>query len=348
MPSPAPRRRAVRRSPLRRVWDRISTTAAVAAVALVVAGGLAAVVASATGLGPRELDRELSQGGAAAIAVAYAWAVAARTGGRPFVFGALALLLGVAVVALDRDFLATGAAMTTSVVAAVLAVLVTIPAVTLVRAVREVLVAVVVAGIGAVATVGFEPAVSVSRFEYGSLGLAVVTALALVYRLGAGLHGLGRRGLVAVLVGGAVLAVILAYAELLRRYGTPGLVESMFDGVQWSRERLGAFPRPLEAVLGIPALMWGAHMRARRRQGWWVCVFGVAATSPIATSLVRTSVTRTEASLATAYALVVGMVIGFLLIRADLWLIGSRGRRGTRAEEASALRPEPSRISPLL
>lgn len=330
------------------MWERVARAAAVAAVAVVVGVGLAAMVAAAMDLGPRGYDRELSQGGAAAIAVGYTWALAARTGGRPLVFGALALLLGGAVIVVDRDFLSTGAAVMTSVLAAVLAVLVTVPAVTVVAAFREVVVAVLVAGIGAVATIGFEPAVSVNRFEYVSLGLAMLTALALVYRLGAGLHGLGRRGLVAVVVGGAVLGVILAYAELLRRYGTPGLVESMFDGVQWSREQLGAFPRPLEAVLGIPALLWGTHMRARRRQGWWVCVFGVAATSPIATSLVRTSVTRTEVSLATAYALVVGLVVGYLLIRSDLWLSGSRGRRGTRAEKAAAVRPEPARTRPLL
>src|SRR3954452_12070226 len=41
----------------------------------------------------------------------------------------------------------------------------------------------------------------------------------------------------------------------------------------WSRNHLGAFPRPIEAVLGVPALAWGCHMRARRRQGWWLCAF---------------------------------------------------------------------------
>ena len=107
----------------------------------------------------------------------------------------------------------------------------------------------------------------------------------IVYRLGAGLHGLGTPRHRSPSSSAAVLlAVTLAYAELLRRYGTPGLVEWLFDGVRWSRAELGAFPRPIEAVLGIPALVWGCHMRARRRQGWWVCAFGVAATAPVASS----------------------------------------------------------------
>ncbi|GAB6984278.1 hypothetical protein [Nocardioides pyridinolyticus] len=290
--------------------------------------------------------------GAVAITTAYSWALAARTGGRPIVVGALALVLGVAVVVVDDDRLRTGAAVLTCVVAAVLAVMVTVPAVKFVHAVREVVLAIVVAAIGALAVVGFEPVVEVARFEYVTLGLALLGAVAVVYRLGAGLHGLGRRGVVAVLAGSLVLAVTLAYAELLRRYGTPGLLSTLLDAVAWSRANLGAFPRPLETVLGVPALAWGTHMRARRRQGWWVCAFGVAATAPVASSLVNPSVALSEVGLSVGYGVVVGLVIGFVVIRLDLALTGSaagsRGRRGRRAEEAAALRPEPARTRPLL
>ncbi|GAB3200874.1 hypothetical protein GCM10027062_21530 [Nocardioides hungaricus] len=286
--------------------------------------------------------------GAVAIATAYAWALAARTGGRPVVVGLLALVLGVAVVVLDDDRLRTGAAVLTGVVAAVLAVMGTVPAVRFVHAVREVLVAAVVAAVGALAVVGFEPVVTVARFEYVALGLALLGAFAVVYRLGAGLHGLGRRGFLIVLVGSLVLAVTLAYAEVLRRYGTPGLMSTLLDGVAWSRESLGAFPRPLVSVLGVPALAWGTHMRARRRQGWWVCAFGVAATAPIATALVNPAIELSEAALSVGYGLVVGLAIGFVVIRLDLAVTGSSGRRGRRAEEAAALRPEPPRTRPLL
>jgi hypothetical protein len=224
----------------------------------------------------------------------------------------------------------------------------TVPAVRFAAAVREVAVAVLLAAVGALATVGFEPVVQVVRFEYATLGLALLGAFALVYRLGAGLHGLGRRGVLAVLIGTGVLAVTLAYAELLRRYGASGLVTNLLDVVTWSRDTLGAFPRPLETVLGIPALAWGVHMRARRRQGWWVCAFGVAATAPVANALVNPTVTLTESVLSVTYGAVVGLVIGFVVIRLDLAFTGPRGRRGRRAEEAGALRPEPRRTRALL
>ena len=110
----------------------------------------------------------------------------------------------------------------TCVVSAVLGVMATTPAVQFVRAARECVVAVLVAAIGAMATIGFDPVVSVVRFEYVTLGLAMVGAFGVVYRLGAGLHGLGRRGLVVVAIGGVLLAVTLLYAEMLRRYGSPG------------------------------------------------------------------------------------------------------------------------------
>lgn len=312
--------------------------------AVLVAAGLGALVARLAGVGPSWL----CDAGSVAVVTAYSWALAARTGGRPVVVGTLALVLGVAVVVTDHDTLRTGAAVLTSVVTAVLAVMATVPAVRFVHAVREVLVAAVVAGIGALAVVGFEPVATLARFEYVTLGLSLLGAFAVVYRLGAGLHGLGRRGVVTVLIGTVVLAVTLAYAELLRRYGTPSLVDGLLDGVAWSRDHLGAFPRPLETLLGVPALAWGTHMRARRRQGWWVCAFGVAATTPIANALVNPAVTLEEAGLAVVYGVVVGLLLGFVVIRVDLALTGSPGRRGRRAEEATALRPEPSRTRPLL
>ncbi len=315
---------------------------------LVVLAGLAAIGVATAGLTPEPYhDEHLSRGGAVAIAAAFSWALAARTGGRPMIFGCLALLLGAAVIALDRDLLTTGAAVMTCSVSAVFAVMITVPAVRSLKAAREAIIAVLVAAVGAIATVGFEPVISLARFEYTTLALSLAGALMIVYRLGAGLHGLGTRGVLTVIIGSLLLAVTLAYAELLRRYGTPGLVEWLFDGVRWSRTELGAFPRPIEAVLGIPALVWGCHMRARRRQGWWVCAFGVAATAPVASSALNVTVTRTESALAVLYAVVVGIVVGFILIRADVAATAPKGRRGRRAEEATAVRPEPKRTSAL-
>lgn len=310
--------------------------------ALVAGAGAAVLVAALLGFAPRAY----AVGGSVAVATAFTWALSARVGGRPMVFGAVALAIGCGVVWLDRDFLTTGAAVLTAVVSAVLAVMVTVPAVTALRVLREVLLAVAVAAVGALATVGFEPVVSLPRFEYATLLLSLVVALALVHRLGSGLHGLSRRGTLTVVVGGLLLALTLAYGELLRRYGTPGLVEGLLEAVRWSRANLGASPRPLEAVLGVPALTWGIHMRARRGQGWWVCAFGVAATAPVATSLVNPSTSLVESSLAVLYALLVGLVVGFLLIRVDLLLSGTGRRRGSRADAAAGV--EPARTRPLL
>ena len=316
---------------------------------VLVAAALAALVSAIIPIGPDWLGGA----GAVAVAAAYAWALAGRTGGRPVVFGTLAAVLGVVALVSGRDDLATGAAVMTCVVSAVLAVMITVPAVTFLRAVRECVVALAVAGVGALATVGFEPAIAVEDFEYATFGLALLAAFAVVYRLGAGLHGLGRRGVVIVVVGGALVVVTVLYAELLRHYGTPSLVDSSLDVVGWSRENLGAFPRPIEAVLGIPALAYGVHMRARRRQGWWVCAFGVAATSATANTLANPAVTLSEGGLAVLYGLVVGLVIAFVVIRLDVFLTGStggarsRGRRSRVDEEAAAVRPEPRRTQAL-
>lgn len=314
---------------------------------LVTGAGIAALVAGLVG-GVHPL---LPQAGAVVVATAYVWAMAVRTGGRPVVFGLLTLALGVAVVWSDRDLLRDGAAVMTCAVSAILAVIATVPAVTRWRAVLEVVVASVVAVGGALALHGLQPTIDVSRFEYVTLAMALVGGLAVVYRLGAGLHGLGRRGLFIVFFGGVVLALTLAYGELLRRYGTPALVQGVEQWIAWLRDHVGASPRPIVAVLGVPALVWGVHMRARRRQGWWVCVFGVTATAPIAQGLLDPEVRWQESALALGYGVLVGLVVGLGLIRADLALTGQqrqRGRRGRRAEEAAAVRPEPARIDALL
>ena len=64
-----------------------------------------------------------STAGAVAVSIAYAWALAVRTGGRPVVFGLLALAIGVGRAALrQRGQLRSGAAVLTTSTCAVLAV----------------------------------------------------------------------------------------------------------------------------------------------------------------------------------------------------------------------------------
>jgi hypothetical protein len=311
---------------------------------LVLVGGLVALGVSAAPDPPPYVG----DAGAVAVAVAFTAGLVSRTGGRTFVFSGLAILLGAWVVVMDDPLLRTGAAVLTCIVAAVFAVMVTVPAVRFLQAAREAVLATLVGAAGAMAVVGLEPTLSLSRFEYTTLLGSLFLAFMVVSRLGAGLHGLGRRGVLAVVIGGGLLAVTLAYAEVLRRYGAPGLVDALLDGREWAMDTLHGAPRPVEALLGVPALVWGTHMRARRRQGWWFCAFGVAAAAPVSSTFLDPGLTLEEAALTTLYSVVVGLVIGLVVIRADLLLTGSRGRRARTDEAASALRPEPPRTQPLL
>jgi hypothetical protein len=318
---------------------------------LVWPGLIALLVGAATMLllalarvGPQWFD----EAGAVMVGTIYTSALAIRTGGRPIVFGGLALVLGVITVTSSYDHLRAGAAVLTATCAAVLAVMATVPAQRFTQAVREVLVAITIAAVGALAAVGFRPVVVLDRFDYLSLVLAFGLVFALVFRLGAGWHGLGRRGLAVVLLGSASLALSLAYTEMLRRYGSASFIDSVFDAVRWTRSHLHAVPRPIMVLVGFPALAWGCHMRARRRQGWWVCAFGVAATVSIAGGLMNPATSLVEAVLIVAYSLPLGLVLAYLVIRLDLMLTGSRGSRARREEEASALRPEPGRFEALL
>ena len=311
---------------------------------LAIAAGVAGVVSAIVEVGPTWLD----QVSAILLSTTLTFALAARTGGRPYIFGGLALVFGAVAVITGSESLRGGAALLTAVSAGVLGVMATVPAVRFRDSVREVLVALFLSSLGALAVIGFRPVVSLERFDYLTLTLAFLLAIGLVFRLGAGLHGLGRRGLVIVLAGFVSLAVTLVYAELLRRYGSQEMVDSIYDGVRWFRGHAGAVPRPIHALVGVPALVWGTHMRARRRQGWWVCAFGTAVTVSVAGILVNPVTGWLEAGLIVLYSLLPGLLVGYVLIRLDLALTGPRGSRARRQEELGALRPEPARWQPLL
>jgi len=335
------RRRQARERTLGRVLRR---GAAVTTWLLVTLAGVAALCGEIMGL---EVPH-LADLGALTVATAYTWALTVRTGGRPIVYAALAVALGAVVLVVDNDLLRNGASVLTAVVTGVFAVMATVPAVQFSKAVREAVYAALISAGGALAVVGFSPEVALNRFDYTTLACSLVVALGLVYRLGAGLHGLGRRGIAVVAVGGALLAVTMAYAEALRHYGSPALVGGIDDVVAWTHDHLGAVPRPRQFLIGFPALIWGCHMRARRRQGWWVCAFGVAGTTSVAAGLMHPHESLFEAVLTVVYSLVLGLVIGYAVIRVDLAFTAPKGARGRRAEEATALRPEPSRMAPLL
>lgn len=285
---------------------------------------------------------------AATITVTYAFGLAARTGGRPLLASALALTLVLVAVVTERPVLLAGAAVSTAALGTVLGVMATIPAARFRTVVRECLLAAGVAAVAALAATSYDARLAVERAEYLALALGLLGTLALVYRLGAGFSGLGRRGAVVVLGGTVLLAVALAYAEALSRWGPPGMLETLQESLAAVRETLGAIPRPVAALVGFPALAWGVSTRARRRQGWWPTAFGAAGLAVVSTSLLDRRTSDLEAALETGYGIAVGLLLGYAVIRADAFLTGTRGRRARREEEASAHRPEPRRTEPLL
>lgn len=349
LPVRKPRPAQRRPTPPRPARPRRSGTLLRVAAGLLWAGvlvaGLVAVVLPWT---PAEPGREVRLAGAVALTTLFTHGLAVRSGGRPLVSGGLALALGSVAALSGNAVMLAGAAVSTAVVAAVLAVLVTTPAARFPAVAREVTVAAAVAVAGSYAVAAYGAEVSFERTGYLAIGLSLVGALALVYRLGAGLHGLGRRGFVMIVSGVLLLAVTLAYTEALATWGSPGMIETVDQAFSTVREAIGAVPRPIEVLLGFPALAWGVSTRARRRQGWWVCAFGAPGLSVVAVSLLEPGVAPLEAGLTVLYSLALGLLVGYGVIRADFFLTGARGRRARRLEELAAHRPEPGRLRPLL
>ncbi|HET6167076.1 MAG TPA: hypothetical protein VFE07_09635 [Marmoricola sp.] len=315
---------------------------------LVVVAAVAGIVAVRISSDVPDVVREVS---GVTLSTALALGLAVRTGGRPIWAAVLTALVGSAAYVTGWEPLLDGAAVGTGVLAATLGVMATVPAATFGRAIREALVATAIGWVGAFGVVAYGPGarldVDLIRFGYAVLGLSLVGAIALVYRLGAGLHGLGRRGY--VVAGGAVLmlAIALAYSEAIAQWGSRDLVGTIDDFRDSTKDALHAVPHPIMALLGYPALVWGVFMRARRRQGWWVCAFGVAVTSPSATRLVAQELSPTSVVLGALYSIVVGIALGYVVIRVEQSLTGTHGRRARRDEEAEAHRPEPARFEPL-
>ena len=284
---------------------------------------------------------------AATLGVLLAIGLAVRGGGSPTVPTLLAVAVGVAAVVAEWPPLLAGAAAATAVLAACLAVLATRPAATFLAAIGEVVLALLLATLGALGVASFSVRLEVERFGYLVIGVAFLATVALVYRLAGGVHSLGRRGLVLAAGATVLLLVVVVYTAALTRYGSPELVLQVRSVQEWMREQLGGVPHSVEALIGIPALAWGVSMRSRRRQGWWVCAFGATATAAVTHRLLLTDVVAIEAILAAAYTLVLGLLLGFVLIRLERLLTGRSSRRTAHATLPPSGREEPGRLKPL-
>jgi hypothetical protein len=301
---------------------------------------------------PRLPDRAPRYGGAL-VAVMLAVALARRSGGRVWFWALLAIAFLGAVLVVDRPWLYSSSAIFVAVVGGVVSVLLTRPASTYVRILYEYAIALVLASSAGLAVAALDAPVSSGRYNVLVLALTLAAAMSLVWRLGAGFHGLGRRGVLMMVAGAVLVTAVLVYSRILREYGSSAVTTAVEDLIRWIRDLLNGVPRPIEVLVGFPALLWGVHTRAHRRQGWWICAFATFGTATVATTLASPLVDPAYAGRSLLYSIGLGLLIGLVVVRVDIVVTARRaaaaaGRRARRDEpEPEPQRPEPGRSYPL-
>lgn len=272
--------------------------------------------------------------------------LARRIGGPIVLVASLAAACAAGVAVSPRGWVLAAGAAVAAVVYGLLGMVMTRPAPGL-RTIREVLVATACGAAGLSVVSGFDVGLHPYRFRLLVLAGTLVIAFAMAWRLGLGFHSLGRRGAALIVGSVIVLAAAVGYVQAVRHWGSTDVVGSLTGTNGSVRHWLWASPRPIEALVGYPALVWGVAVRNRRRQGWWMTAFGSLAAGGVATSLVQPSVTLAQSWAGTGYDVAIGTALGLLLVAADRLLTGSA--RGARVARPSLPeRPEPSRFEPLL
>jgi len=280
---------------------------------------------------------------AALLMVTFAVVLTHRTGGHMRIWVSLTALLGVTALASGMSALLAAAAGVTAVLSAVLAVLFTRPAQTLPQVLREYVVMLVLTLSGAAGVAAWNATVDVRTFGLLVMAVSVTLALSIVWQLGSGLHGLGRSHLKLLVIVAVVAVGLFFYGSFVRESGSPELQDLLDDTIVWLRQNVGGVPRPYEFLIGFPALIVGTSMRARYREGWWVCVFSVVGTVIVVVSLIDPRAYPSYFALSTLYSALIGLAIG-LTVR--LVFLTPRGRRAARAVQQS-MRSEPKRTEPL-
>jgi hypothetical protein len=280
---------------------------------------------------------------ASLLMVVFAVGLTHRGGGHMRIWVPMSAALGVAAVVLETNLLLASAAAVSAVLAAVWAVLVTRPADSLVGALREFGLSLLVALSGTISVAAWNAPVNYQRFNLLVVAISLGLAIALVWNLGAGLHGLGRQGFLILAGVAVILLVLLAYSSFVRTHGSQAIVDGLSDLVAWLRRNFRGVPRPVEVFIGFPALLVGVSMRSKRREGWWVLVFAVIGTAVLSTSLVTPGALPTYIALSTLYSAVLGLVVGLVARR---YVMRERSARAARAIE-EIVRVEPPRFAPL-
>jgi hypothetical protein len=319
------------------------------AVVLWLAAWLTATAAAATSVVVVvDTPEWLAEVGAAGLLVLFTMGLTRRCGGRIWLWTLLAAAFAAGVLIAQNRTLFSSAAVLVAVAGAVLAVMATRPAEDLGHVLREYAVALLISISAAIGVAGFNAPVASDRFNLVVLGVSLLVAIGLVWQLGAGLHGMGRRGFILIVGGAVLIAGLLVYSRFLREYGSESLVDRINDTVAWIRDSFGGVPRPVEVLIGFPVLIWGVSTRARRRQGWWMCAFAALGTATVATSLAAPTVEPEYAGWSLLYSAILGLLLGLLVRRIDVMFTGGGGHRVRRSGHAEEqLRPEPGRTEPL-
>lgn len=309
----------------------------------VFAAWIIGIVLASTAVIAFEFPWRVDRVGAAVLLVVFAVALTHRTGGHMRIWGPLAAILGIAALVTGMPVLVASAAGVSAVLAAVWAVVFTRPALTVLQAIGEYLIAIVIALSGTIAVAAWNASVNYSRFNIVVITAALCLSIVLVWNLGAGLHGLGREHLLVLSAVAALVVLVLAYASFVRSHGSESVTDAIASVVIWMRQTIGGVPRPVEVLLGFPAMIVGVSLRARTREGWWIMVFGVISTSVVTTSLVSPRAFPTYIALSTLYSVLLGLAFG-LLIR--YFVVPDHSRRATRVVEPER-RIEPARLAAL-
>jgi hypothetical protein len=320
-----------------------SPRAAQLVMVLVFLGWVAGTAGSATSIAALDTPQSIERPSAALLMIVFAIGLTHRGGGHMRIWLPMTAALGVAAVTFETNVLLASAAAVTAVLSSVWAVMVTRPVTTAIGAIREFALALLVAMSGTIAVAAWNAPVDYQRFNLIVLTASLALAITLVWNLGAGLHGLGRQNLAILLGVAGLVMLVIAYSSFVRTHGSQSLVQGFSDLVIWTRRTFHGAPRPIEVLIGFPALIVGVSLRSKRREGWWILVFAVIGTAVLTTSLVSPGAYPKYIGLSTLYSSVFGLIVGLVLRRQFMREPSSRAARAI----APVVRVEPPRFAAL-